>query len=192
MAEFIQAPLRDQMEIKIFILYLMEHIARPLTFIEVNDIVVQNGVVKPFDFCLSFPDLIEKGHILRTEENGTELFSVTDFGRSVLENLENRLLTTTKERALRNAFELLNMQKTDTGYRYQIEAHPDGTFWFHIAMTEHKTDVLSVIVRADTEQDAKNMEVEFEHHPELFRRALLSLLRNNAPELISYEPFALR
>ena len=58
MNETLQAPLRDQSDIKIFILFLMDSIARPLDFIEINDIVIQNGVVRPFDFCLAFPDLL--------------------------------------------------------------------------------------------------------------------------------------
>lgn len=191
MPEQIQAPMRDETDIKIFILYLMEHIGRPLDFIEVNDIVVQDGVVKPFDFCLAFPDLIESGHVLRTEKDGKETFTVTDLGRNVLENLENKILLSTRDRALQSAVRLLNMQKSNTGYRYQTEAFPNGSFGFHIVYSEQGKDVLTVTASVSTKREAENMESEFEQHPELFRRALIALLSNNAASLIAYDPFRL-
>ena len=191
MADTIQAPMRDPTEVKIFILYLMEHIGRPLDYIEVNDIVVQNGVVKSFDFCTEFPDLIRSGHILITETDGKELYSVTTLGREVLEELENKLLNSTKTRALENAVALLNRNKTHTGYRYGTEAHSDGTFGFHVTFTKDEKDVLSVSATVPTARDAENMEVTFEQPPELFRRALTALLTNQSAAIRSYDPFEL-
>ena len=63
MAEFIQAPLKGDSDIKIFILYLLGSIGRPLEFVELHDIVVQDGIVSSFDFCMNFPALLEAGHI---------------------------------------------------------------------------------------------------------------------------------
>ena len=49
-----QAALKDKNDIKIFILYLMRNVGYPLEFENLNDIVVQDGVVGYFDFveCL--------------------------------------------------------------------------------------------------------------------------------------------
>ena len=77
MTETLQAPLREMSDIKIFILFLMDGIGHPLNFIEINDIVIQNGVVRPFDFCVAFPDLLETGHIMLEDTAAGELYSVT-------------------------------------------------------------------------------------------------------------------
>ena len=45
-------------EIKIFILYLMYHIGRPLEYEDINDIVMQDGFVGGIDFADCFADFI--------------------------------------------------------------------------------------------------------------------------------------
>jgi len=189
MNETLQAPLREQSDIKIFILYLMERIGRPLNFVEINDIVVQNGVVRPFDFCLAFPDLLETGHVFVEEKDGTEWYSITEIGKEATRNLSNLVLHTTREKALQNAILLLNMKKTETEYRYHIESIPDGRYLFRLFFTEKKVDIISLSVVVDTKKEAENMQVQFEHHPDMFRLALKSLLVNKAASISAYDPF---
>ena len=60
-----QAPLKEKNDIKIFILYLMRNIGYPLDFSNINDIVVQDGIVNYFDFAeygesFSYDGTIEK------------------------------------------------------------------------------------------------------------------------------------
>ncbi len=191
MPETLQAPLRDAGDIKIFILYLMSHIDRPLTYGEIYDITVQNGVVKPFDFSLVFPDLPETGHIYRTEADGTEAFTVSPAGREVADSLSGNVLHTTKEKALRNAIQLLNRKKTGRGYHYDIASTPEGKFVFHFAFTEAGADTMTMSVTANTRKEAENMETTFELQPELIYRSILALLNNNASPVATYDPFAL-
>ena len=192
MPETLQAPLRDQTDVKIFILSLMDGIDRPLNFVQINDIVVQNGVVKPFDFCLAFPDLLETGHIvMETSAEGEEFYSITPLGRDAARNLGSKLLHVTKEKALQNAVLLLNMQKNGESYRYNIEALPGGKYCFHLHFSKDKEDVISLSVVVENQKKAENMEIEFEQHPELFRRSLLALLTNSAEEILSYAPYQL-
>ncbi|MBP3919913.1 MAG: DUF4364 family protein [Clostridia bacterium] len=191
MNETLQAPLRDQSDIKIFILFLMDSIGRPLDFIEINDIVIQNGVVRPFDFCLAFPDLLETGHIVMDNHTGKELYTVTPLGHEAAQSLPGKILNTTKEKALQNAVLLLNLHKTNSGYRYNTEALPGGKFLFHLHYTEQNEDVLSLNVVVKSQKEAENMEIELEQHPDMFRRALMSLLANNPGEIEEYAPYQL-
>ena len=191
MTETLQAPLREMSDIKIFILYLMDGVGRPLDFIEINDIVIQNGVVRPFDFCLAFPDLLETGHVTMEQTSDGEYYTVTDIGREAAHSLGGKLLHTTMEKALQNAILLLNLRKTGGGYRYSIEALPNGKFLFHLYYSENGTDTITLSVVTESAKEAENMEIEFEQHPELFRRALLSLLTNGAAPIKEYEPYQL-
>ena len=191
MTETLQAPLREMSDIKIFILYLMDGVGRPLDFIEINDIVIQNGVVRPFDFCLAFPDLLETGHVVMETTPAGEYYSVTEIGRDAAHSLGGKLLHTTMEKALQNAILLLNLRKTGGGYRYSIEGLPNGKFMFRLSYTEKGVDTVALSVVTDTAKEAENMEIEFEQHPELFRRALLSLLTNSAAPIDEYEPYRL-
>ena len=185
MTETLQAPLREMRDIKIFILFLMDGIGRPMDFIEIN------GVVRPFDFCVAFPDLLETGHVVMEETPAGERYSVTDIGREAAHSLGDKLLHTTMDKALQNAILLLNLRKTGAGYRYSIEALPGGKFMFRLYHSENGMDTIALSVVTETAKEAENMEIEFEQHPELFRRALLSLLTNSSAPIDEYKPYRL-
>ena len=62
---------------------------------------------------------------------------------------------------------------------------------FRLHYTEQNEDVISVSIVVESRKEAENMEIELEQHPDMLRRALLSLLSNNAGELIGYAPYDL-
>ena len=83
-----QAQLKEKNDIKIFILYLMRNIGYPLDFSNINDIVVQDGIVNYFDFA-------EFGAHMADEKsgqfvNGGFIFcDVEDGLDSIMEKLED-------------------------------------------------------------------------------------------------------
>lgn len=177
---YLQAPLQDESDIKIFILFLMNSIGTPLEYADISDIVVQNGVVSPFDFCLNFPDLIDSGHIRIENDGDRALYTVTDSGKDVAENLNGKLLRSTKEKALTNAKMLLDLKKTKSDLKYRIEDLPDGRCRFTIRYRDHFEDVLTLSVVTENRMIAERMQLNFENHPETFRRSLMALLDNRS------------
>ena len=61
------SPLREKNEIKIFILFLLDKIGYPLDYNTIGSIVVQDGIVRFFDFADAFYQLLDAGHICRAE-----------------------------------------------------------------------------------------------------------------------------
>lgn len=68
-----QAPLKDKNDIKIFILYLMKNVGYPLDFPDINDIVVQDGLVNYFDFAECFAELLDTGNISEIKPESTDV-----------------------------------------------------------------------------------------------------------------------
>ena len=55
--------LKDENEIKIFILYLLDKIGYPLDYPSIGSIMMQDGIVNFFDFAQCFFALVDAGHI---------------------------------------------------------------------------------------------------------------------------------
>ena len=55
--------LKDENEIKIFILYLLDKIGYPLDYPSIGSIMMQDGIVNFFDFAQCFFSLVDAGHI---------------------------------------------------------------------------------------------------------------------------------
>lgn len=57
------AQLKDENEIKIFILYLLDKIGYPLDYPSIGSIMMADGIVNFFDFAQCFFALVDAGHI---------------------------------------------------------------------------------------------------------------------------------
>ena len=58
--------LKNQNDIKIFILYLLMNVPRPLSYNELNDIVVQDELVSSLDFAECIAQLEDTGNVAST------------------------------------------------------------------------------------------------------------------------------
>ena len=179
MADFIQVPFKKDEEMRLFMLYLLDAVELSLDFVEFHDIVVQNGLVKSFDFCLLLPDLVQNGMISKTtKEDGTELFSITPLGHETVQTLQDTMLHLTLERSLQHALMLLAMKKSKADYRCSVESLSDNRWQFRVRFTRNLEDYLTLTAVCNTEREAQRMCVDFETRPDVFYRALVSILNN--------------
>ena len=84
--------MKDKNEIKIFILYLLHNLNKPLEFEDINAIVMQDGVVGGIDFAECFAELLDIGNIKEYSDNGKVFYIITDRGRHIAENLQGEIL----------------------------------------------------------------------------------------------------
>ena len=52
------SPIGGMSNVKIFVLYLMRNINYPLSFVTINDIVMQNDYVMYLDFAMAFHEML--------------------------------------------------------------------------------------------------------------------------------------
>lgn len=92
--------LENKLDVKVFILYLMNKVDEPLEYTTVNDIVLQDEFVNYFDFALCFSELVDAGQVEECgEENGIKLYTVSESGKESLESYESSLLSVIREHA---------------------------------------------------------------------------------------------
>ena len=124
--------LKDENEIKIFILYLLDKIGYPLDYPSIGSIMMQDGIVNFFDFAQCFFSLVDAGHIRELisdkraakileitpdseEEAGLDddpvLYEVTETGRHVAEALSGNLMVSVREKSYRSALRHLSFAK---------------------------------------------------------------------------------
>ena len=181
----INPPLREKNDIKIFILYLMRNVGYPLDFGNINDIVVQDGLVRYFDFAECFAELLETGNVAEEkDENGELLYSVTAQGKEVADSLQSDLLMMIRERSLRSAMRLLSFKKRGSQIKYKSTPLPNGTYEFNCRIIENKEEVLNVTVNVENKKLLDRMEHNFETRPEVVYRGLLSVFSGDVNYLL--------
>ena len=179
-------PLRDKNEIKIFILFLMDKIGYPLDYNTVGSIVVQDGIVRLFDFADCFFQLLDAGHIapareeaaqlhLSEDDGGEELFEITDTGRQVAHVLGENLMITVREQGVRSALRHLSLKQLGAAVDQRHEPLGEG-FMYHCSIKDKNGTVLGVDLRLDDRRQLERITKNFADRPEIIYRGILALL----------------
>lgn len=167
--------LENPIDIKVFILFLLNNVGQPLLYDTVHDIVVQDEYVNHFDFAISFSELLERGQI---EEIGTEenrLYRVSQSGKETLESYEGSLLPVIKENALRSALRLIAFNRTGNRITSSI-TETNGGYTLHCAIVDKEKTLFSVDVFLSERAYAEKLKANFDDRAEIIFRGSLSLL----------------
>ncbi len=164
--------LKEKQDIKIFILYLLMHIDRPVDFVTLHDLVVQDEFVNQFDFIESFYELCETGAVKKFDLDGKEHFTITPEGQSAAETLQSDLLRTIRTRALRSARCLLEGKINRCG----ITQLKNGKFRVDFECRDKEGPFLQLALTVDSERQAERMKLNFEDRADFIHRGVLSLL----------------
>lgn len=177
--------LYDENEIKIFILYLMYHVGRPLEYEEINDIVMQDGFVGGIDFADCFADLLERDNVTEIREPNRTLYQVSDRGVQVVESLQGDIMNYVKTRGLRSALRLLNFRERGASIETSFQARADGCYDLTCMIHDEGMMSLEVKLVASNSAQLELMRYHFRENPEQIYKGILSLLTGEMDYLLS-------
>ena len=182
------APLHDKNEIKIFTLFLLDKIGYPLDYNTIASIVVQDGVVRYFDFADCFFQLLDAGHICRADAENAQLslegsdeteqeasYVITDTGRQVAQVLGENLMIRVREQGIRSALRHLSLQKMGASIDQSYDNVGDG-FLYHCSIKNSQGELLGVNIRLDNQRQLDRVLKNFADRPEVIYRGILALL----------------
>ncbi len=179
-----QSILKDKNDIKIFILYLMRHVGYPLEFPDINDIVIQDGIVGYFDFAECFAELLDTGNLAEEKKDGADLYVITDKGILVTDTLDSSLMNTIREKSLKNALRLLSFKKRGADLKCTGEELEEGHYRITCIIREHQEEILRLSVVLDNKTQFERMKNNFYDKPEIVYRGILALLSGEVNYLL--------
>ena len=191
--------LKDENEIKIFILYLLDKIGYPLDYPSIGSIMMQDGIVNFFDFAENFFALVDAGHIREimppeleaeiadetkelteedleeTESEHTILYEVTETGRQVARGLSDKLMVAVREKSYRSALRHLSFAKRGAYIDYSYKPDGDG-YLLNCSIRESKGSLMDLTVKVDSDYQLDRMIHNFSSKPEVVFRGVMALL----------------
>ena len=123
--------LTEKSDIKIFILYLLSRVDRPLDFITLHDICVQDEFINTFDFMDEFYELQKiKAITVEKNDDGSEKVRITHKGRDTAQTMKDTILPEILDHAVRSALQLISFQTRGLKPRASIEEATGGRYNF--------------------------------------------------------------
>ena len=163
----------------------MRNIGYPLDFSNINDIVVQDGIVNYFDFAECFAELIDSGNVSETkDETGETVYSVTEQGKQVSDNLQSEIFMMIREKSLKSALRLLDFKKRGSQIKCKSQPCPDGSYLLTCSIIESKEETMNLTLKVDNKKQLDRMEYNFNQRPEIVYRGVLAVLTGEVNYLI--------
>ena len=166
--------------VKIFVLYLMQNLGRPLDFITLNDIVMQTDYIMYLDFAEAFGQMLD-GDLVREagELDGDKMYEITEKGICVAENLSSDVLSSILDKSLAAALRYLDFKKRGIVAKCTTERREDGVYEVHCQLLERGRVLFSNILTVDSADRARRMAENFRDRPEVVYRGVLALMAGN-------------
>ncbi len=164
--------------VKAFVLFLMRNINYPLSFVTVNDIVMQTDYILYIDLAEAFPDMIASGLVQQDgeDEQGEPLYSVTRKGAIIAEELSRGLLPDVLDEALRCALQYLDFKRRGVSVDCYSSRLQDGTYDVTLILQEKKKTILQTTVNVDSEYRSRQIREAFRDRPDLMYRGVMAIL----------------
>lgn len=172
--------IHEDSTVKVIILYLLDELQRPLDFQTLTEIIMWDGQVNYFTFADCLEDLADKGALAKTGEKGKELYTLTPFGKGILENVSGMLLESMKSQLMRSATRLLAYNSTGKAVKARVEPLSDGGAHLICAVEDHQHRLLEIKLYLDTREEAELFAKRFDQQAEHIYRGVLALVSGDA------------
>ncbi len=172
--------------VKVFVLYLMRNINYPMTFVTVNDIVMQTDYILYIDLAEAFQELLANDLVREDGQNelGDTLYSVTRRGAIVAEELSRDMLPDVLDEALRCAFRYLDLKKRGVTVDCSDRCLPDGSFDVTVVLKERGKIILQTTLNVDSEYRSRQIRQNFRDRPDVILRGITALLSGKIDYLL--------
>ena len=143
--------IRTKDEIKFLILTCMTYLPFPVSYDAIVDICTWcDDGFGYFELSEAFSELQDSSHVKKTEENGKDVFSITQKGRETAQAFQNRLPYTVREAAQLSALRVIRKIRRDAQISVTTEQKSEKDYVVEMTMQ----DVFSIRMNVVSLQQA--------------------------------------
>ena len=168
--------LDDRIDIKIFILFLLDELRYPLSESVIAEIVGENGYVGQFDFKECFSELVERGHITETKTEGESEFMISPLGHMVASELQGSLHDHIREKTKISALRRLSLYRRGATTKCTVRPTDNGKYRVHCEIIEKGEPLMDVSLTVLSEKEANDIRDHFGEAPEEVCRGVLAVM----------------
>lgn len=165
--------LRTLTDIKVFMLFLLDHIGYPIDHTSFIDIVSESTSEISLDYDEALRELADSGHIISDTVGGESYYMVSEMGKMVAAELYNTLDRNFLEKSLKAAGKYISFAKGGIRSRASISERADKRFVVTLSVENSEGPLMSASLTVKSLPEAELIKNNFEARPESIYRGLL-------------------
>ncbi len=163
--------IHEELDIKILILFILSRLSAPVEPETLLELCQCDGGIGYFDYTECLNDLVENGHICRTEEG----YAVTAKGRRNAEAVESSLPFSVRAKALKLLEPVEERMRREALLTARHETGPEGCL-VELAMGDGQGELFHLRLLCAGEEQARQMEKNFRRNAERLYQQIAALL----------------
>ena len=168
--------LKTTMQIKVFLLFLLDNIVGPIDRTSLIEIVEENTEEISFDYDECLFRLTESGHVYKDEIAGETYYMISEKGRMVASELYDNLDPNLRERSIRSAIRHTSQREGERSISAEIVETPEKRFTVTLLANDRFGEVMRVSVTVNSRVEAESIKNGYLKKPDnVFRGVFFSV-----------------
>lgn len=177
--------LKNNTDVKIFILFLLNTLRYPITEEELTDIMVADGFVGEYDVAVCFSELCEMGHIYNAVVDGQMTYMISPSGIEASAGLEDSLLSVIRTRSLQTATRYLSLRRRGADVEANVDRREDGRYTVSCRVADKTGEIASFSLTIASRDEAERIRRHFTESPEAVVRGITATATGEIAYLLS-------
>ncbi len=169
--------IHGKLDTKMLTLYILSHVAAPIDFATLTDLVMCDDGVDYFLFAEGVSELLESAH---ASKNG-DFYWATDKGRRNSADLESSLPSVIRRRCDQRLSALNAALKRKAQVRSELTPMRAGTVMVHLALDDDQGSLFALSLLAASQKDGQDIARRFTEHPDRVYNGILGVLLAEDP-----------
>lgn len=152
--------LKDRADIKLMVCYLLKTFNKPLTRIQINEILQLHGIANYFEINSAVSELVLADQLISELVGDDEVITITEKARLDVEIIERDLPRSLREKAINSALKVTTRDRIKKESHVQVVPYDDG---YHVTFTvnDMATELLKITVYVTDESQIEIVKNNF-------------------------------
>lgn len=164
--------IQSDLDLKFLVLYIMNRVAAPITFLQLLDLALCDEGVDYFSLTQAV------GHLVATEHlaQDGQLYSITEKGRRNCLICESSLPYSVRRRCDKNLVGINEQLRRDAQIQGELITNEDETYTVRISLSDGKGPLLRLELLTPSQAQGQHLVERFKAHPEQFYNGVVNAL----------------
>ncbi len=161
-----ESVLNTMLDIKVFLMFLLDNIAHPIDHTTFMTIIMKNVEVISFDYDECLRELVEDEHLYYDEVDGERYYMISETGRKVASELYDRLDPEFRERSLRQAIKYISLTDSGASLESYITEAEANRFRVTLVASDRYGEIMRTAIVVNSMAEAERIKQNFENKPD--------------------------
>ena len=164
--------IQDELDLKLLVLYIMDRVAAPVTFVQLLDLALCDAGVDYFSLTQVVNHLVETEHL--SLEN--DRYDITEKGRHNSQICESSLPYSVRRHCAENLIKVNDTLRREQQVRASLTPHADGTCTVHLYFSDDNGPLMDMQLHSPTCARGDAVVARFKKTPEQLYHRLMDVL----------------